>query len=40
MGWWQRAPWGDKRRVGVRLAWANAFVAVLAVLYLLLDSAF
>jgi hypothetical protein len=33
VGWWQRTPWADRNKVGVRLAWANlllAFVFVLA----------
>ncbi len=34
MGWWKRMPWGDRNRVGVRLAWAQALLVFVLVLYL------
>jgi hypothetical protein len=40
MGWWQRAPWGDRNRVGVRLAWANALVVFVVVLVLVIHQLF
>jgi hypothetical protein len=38
--WWQRTPWGDRDRVGVRLAWVPALGTFLLVVFLLVDQVF
>jgi hypothetical protein len=38
--WWQRTPWADRNRVGVRLAWANLLMAFLLVLSLVVAKLF
>jgi hypothetical protein len=38
MNWWDRMPWADRERVGIRLAWASVLVTVLALLAYLLNS--
>jgi hypothetical protein len=35
MSWWDKTPWADRERPGIRLLWAGVLVSVVVILILL-----